>query len=70
MQPILHPDRALRVDVLAPEGHGEIIGGSQRIHDYDLLLRRIEAPAPGRGVPVVSDIRRWTGHPHAGFDGR
>src|SRR5438093_11163101 len=35
------PDKAACVDVLAPEGYGEIIGGSQRIHDYELLLRRI-----------------------------
>ena len=40
-----HPDRpevSLSVDVLAPEGYGEIIGGGQRIDDYDLLLKRIE----------------------------
>ena len=36
------PGTALALDVLAPEGYGEIIGGSQRIHDYDLLLSRIE----------------------------
>ena len=36
------PTKALCVDVLAPEGYGEIIGGSQRIHDYDLLKSRIE----------------------------
>src|SRR6266567_6105810 len=35
---------AMGVDVLAPEGYGEIIGGGQRIHDLDLLLRRIEEP--------------------------
>ena len=36
------PKVALGLDMLAPEGYGEIIGGSQRIHDHDLLLQRIE----------------------------
>ncbi len=36
------PEVALGVDVLAPEGYGEIIGGGQRIHDLDLLLKRME----------------------------
>jgi asparaginyl-tRNA synthetase len=62
------PDRALCVDVLAPEGYGEIIGGSQRIHDHDLLLSRIEE----HGLPVQAfrwylDIRRYGTVPHAGF---
>src|SRR4030088_1360229 len=35
------PDLALAFDMLAPEGYGEIIGGSQRIHDYDLLVKRL-----------------------------
>jgi len=43
MQPDpLDPTKALCVDVLAPEGYGEIIGGSQRVDDYDLLKSRIE----------------------------
>ncbi|HLE85381.1 MAG TPA: asparagine--tRNA ligase, partial [Thermoanaerobaculia bacterium] len=37
-----NPELALALDVLAPEGYGEIIGGSQRIHDHDLLLRRLQ----------------------------
>ena len=37
------PTKALCVDVLAPEGYGEIIGGSQRVDDYDLLKSRIES---------------------------
>ena len=62
------PDRALCVDVLAPEGYGEIIGGSQRIHDYDLLLRRIQE----HGLPVEAfkwylDARRYGSVPHGGF---
>ena len=38
----VRPEVALGVDVLAPEGYGEIIGGGQRIHDPELLLQRIE----------------------------
>ena len=62
------PERALCVDVLAPEGYGEIIGGSQRIHDHDLLLRRIQE----QGLPLEAfrwylDIRRYGSVPHAGF---
>jgi asparaginyl-tRNA synthetase len=61
-------DRALCVDVLAPEGYGEIIGGSQRIHDHDLLLRRIQE----HGLPLEAfrwylDIRKYGSVPHAGF---
>src|SRR6267143_1205439 len=42
MQPdAQRPDLALAFDMLAPEGYGEIIGGSQRIHDYDLLVKRL-----------------------------
>ena len=36
------PEVALCVDVLAPEGYGEIIGGGQRIHDFDLLMKRLK----------------------------
>jgi asparaginyl-tRNA synthetase len=62
------PGKALCVDVLAPEGYGEIIGGSQRIHDHDLLLRRLEE----HGLPVPAfqwylDIRKYGTVPHAGF---
>jgi asparaginyl-tRNA synthetase len=62
------PSRALCLDVLAPEGCGEIIGGSQRIHDHDLLLRRIEE----HGLPVEAfrwylDVRRYGSVPHSGF---
>ena len=49
------PKYALCVDVLAPEGYGEIIGGSQRISSYELLQQRIEDhQLPDRRVPVVS----------------
>jgi len=62
------PELALALDVLAPEGYGEIIGGSQRIHDHDLLLSRIEE----HGLPVDAfqwylDVRKYGAFPHSGF---
>jgi asparaginyl-tRNA synthetase len=69
MQPdAQRPDLALAFDMLAPEGYGEIIGGSQRIHDYDLLVKRLKE----HNLPVDSfqwylDLRRYGSVPHAGF---
>jgi asparaginyl-tRNA synthetase len=69
MQPDpVQPDRALCVDVIAPDGYGEIIGGSQRIHDLDLLQRRIaEHGLPEEAFRWYLDVRRYGGVPHAGF---
>ena len=62
------PARALCVDVLAPEGYGEIIGGSQRIHDHDLLLRRIEEHRlPIEAFRWYLDVRKYGSIPHGGF---
>jgi asparaginyl-tRNA synthetase len=62
------PDLALAVDVLAPEGCGEIIGGSQREDDYDLLLARIkEHNLPQEAFEWYLDLRRFGSVPHAGF---
>jgi asparaginyl-tRNA synthetase len=62
------PDLALCVDVLAPEGYGEIIGGSQRIGDYDLLLKRIrEHELPEESFKWYLDLRKFGGVPHSGF---
>lgn len=62
------PRKALCVDVLAPEGYGEIIGGSQRIHDHDLLLSRIREHAlPVEAFQWYLDIRKYGTVPHAGF---
>jgi asparaginyl-tRNA synthetase len=59
---------ALCVDVLAPEGYGEIIGGSQRIGDYQLLLKRIqEHDLPEAAFKWYLDLRKFGGVPHAGF---
>jgi len=62
------PDLALCVDVLAPEGYGEIIGGSQRIADPDLLLERIKQhDLPQEAFEWYLDIRRYGSVPHSGF---
>jgi asparaginyl-tRNA synthetase len=62
------PSLALNVDVLAPEGYGEIIGGGQREHD----LARLEAAIDTHKLPREAfewylDIRRYGTFPHAGF---
>jgi asparaginyl-tRNA synthetase len=62
------PELALGVDVIAPEGYGEIIGGGQRIHDHDLLLRRIEEHnLPKEAFDWYLDLRKYGSVPHAGF---
>jgi asparaginyl-tRNA synthetase len=62
------PDKALCVDVLAPEGYGEIVGGGQRIDDYDLLLERIKAHGlPQEAFEWYLDLRRYGSVPHGGF---
>jgi asparaginyl-tRNA synthetase len=58
----------LNADMLAPEGYGEIIGGSQREDDYETLLQRMKE----HNVPVASyqwylDLRRYGSIPHSGF---
>jgi len=59
---------ALGVDVLAPEGYGEIIGGGQRIHDPELLLRRIEEHhLPKEAFDWYIDLRKYGTVPHGGF---
>ncbi len=63
-----NPDVVLGLDMLAPEGYGEIIGGSQRIHDHDLLLRRIqEHNLPVEAFQWYLDVRKYGTFPHAGF---
>ncbi len=69
MQPDKDDDNySLSVDLLAPEGYGEIIGGGERIHDLDLLLRRIkEHDLPMEAFNWYLDIRRFGSVPHSGF---
>jgi len=62
------PDRTLCDDLLASEGYGEIIGGSQRIHDLSLLERRIvEHDLPIETFGWYMDLRRYGSVPHSGF---
>ena len=62
------PELALCMDVLAPEGYGEIIGGGQRIHDYEKLLSKIRAhDLPEEAFRWYLDLRRYGSVPHAGF---
>jgi asparaginyl-tRNA synthetase len=69
MQPDAHdPAKALAFDMIASEGYGEIIGGSQRIHDYSLLLKRLkEHNLPEEAFQWYLDLRRYGSVPHAGF---
>jgi len=62
------PEVVLAADLLAPEGYGEIIGGSQRIHDLALLERRIaENKLPREAFLWYLDLRRYGTVPHSGF---
>jgi len=62
------PEVALGVDVLAPEGYGEIIGGGQRVHDLDLLMKRIEEhKLPPEAFKWYIDLRKFGSVPHGGF---
>jgi len=63
-----NPDLALCLDVLAPEGFGEIIGGSQREDDLSALEQRInEYNLPQEAFQWYLDVRRYGTFPHSGF---
>ena len=60
--------KALAMDILAPEGYGEIVGGSQREDDYEVLLARIkEHNLPQEAFDWYLDLRRYGSVPHSGF---
>lgn len=62
------PTVALAMDMLAPEGAGEIIGGSQREDDFDALLSRIEhEDLPREAFEWFLDLRKYGSVPHSGF---
>ncbi|WP_192894763.1 asparagine--tRNA ligase [Neobacillus notoginsengisoli] len=69
MQP--HPERddvVLCADMIAPEGYGEIIGGSERIYDYELLKKRIEEHnLPEEAYNWYLELRKYGSVPHSGF---
>ncbi|WP_432355150.1 asparagine--tRNA ligase [Sporosarcina sp. A2] len=69
MQP--HPDRddvVLCADLIAPEGYGEIIGGSERIHDYELMKKRIEEhQLDASAYEWYLDLSKYGAVPHSGF---
>jgi asparaginyl-tRNA synthetase len=62
------PEICKSVDLLAPEGYGEITGGSERISDYDLLLRRLkDHNLPEEAFEWYLDLRKYGSVPHSGF---
>ncbi len=62
------PEICKSVDLLAPEGYGEIIGGSERISDYGLLLQRLnEHNLPVEAFRWYLDLRKFGSVPHSGF---
>jgi len=62
------PEVSKSTDVLAPEGYGEIIGGSERISDPDLLLQRLkEWDLPREAFEWYIDLRKYGSTPHSGF---
>jgi asparaginyl-tRNA synthetase len=62
------PEVVLCADLIAPEGYGEICGGSQRIHDLDLMRKRIEEhDLPFEAFEWYLDLRKYGSVPHSGF---
>ncbi|MBA2870213.1 asparaginyl-tRNA synthetase [Anoxybacillus calidus] len=62
------PDVVLCADLIAPEGYGEIIGGSERIHDYELLKQRLEEHnLPMEAYKWYLELRQYGSVPHSGF---
>jgi asparaginyl-tRNA synthetase len=62
------PELSLSFDMIAPEGYGEIIGGGERLADYDTLVRRLrEHKLPEESFQWYLDLRRYGSVPHAGF---
>jgi len=63
-----NPDLVLGADLIAPEGFGEIIGGSQREDDHDVLLGRMKAEnMPIEPYQWYLDLRKYGSVPHSGF---
>jgi len=63
-----NPNLSLSVDIIAPEGYGEIVGGAQREDDFQTLIERIDAHnLPRESFEWYLDLRRYGSVPHAGF---
>lgn len=63
-----NPELSLSVDLIAPDGYGEIIGGGQRLHDLAVLERRLaEHNLPREAFEWYLDLRRYGSTPHSGF---
>ena len=63
-----NPDVILGADLIAPEGYGEIIGGSQRIHDLELLVKKLrEEKLPEDVYQWYIELRKYGSVPHSGF---
>ena len=64
----LNPNLVLGDDLIAPEGFGELIGGSQREDNYELLLSRMQAEKmPIEDYQWFLDLRKYGSVPHSGF---
>jgi asparaginyl-tRNA synthetase len=62
------PELSLSFDMIAPEGYGEIIGGGERLADYDTLVERLRAHnLPEESFQWYLDLRRFGSVPHSGF---
>jgi len=68
MEPTPDGDHVYAADLIAPDGYGELIGGSQRIDDLDLLKQRLdEEGLPHEPYEWYLDLRRYGSVPHSGF---
>jgi asparaginyl-tRNA synthetase len=62
------PEVTLSADLLAPEGYGEIIGGGQRVHNYEQLYQRtLDDGLDPSNYAWYMDLRKWGTVPHSGF---
>ena len=63
-----NPEVVLNFDILAPEGYGEIVGGSQRVDDLQTLLDKLEEhELPKEPLEWYIDLRKYGSVPHAGY---
>ncbi len=68
MEPTEDGEKAFTADLIAPDGYGELIGGSQRIDDLEILQRRMEeAGLPEEPYQWYLDLRKYGSVPHSGF---